>query len=539
MKSYLSLAIAKSRTSSELSTSSEETEHKTSHKQIQEVRRLEADHKGWKEIHGFRGNMNWNSPREVVNELQQPMEPNTPPLPMSGKNIDYEDEPDVFHQKVKLLTALLLNSRCCCVYSGKDLATTKSYPSKRNRPGSSGTHQKKIIKLIKTPTLTHHSIKVLHDLGRVHYWVQQYHDDGLSQKCGYPQDKLNEIHGSNYDPSNPVVGEEGVLRADLFEELSAWEDTADFALCIGTSRGGGMRSDRVWRAVCHRSRLGTAIGGVVISTHRSSEDGAALKIYAKSDHVMEALLSQLQVHHLLPPEAHSFPQEILSQACYCNVIPDECRTEEENVFRLPYDSAGYLLETYRRQHHHHHHGRDHHRQQQYFRQQQLQQQQETQQFHSINNEDTTYMTLDLREGAQVVIRSGVHEGSIGEVVGRTPQGHYRFMFKTNKPAAAVTTRNVSASKSPRYRQFSRILSDSSMGSVASSGSSDDNNSDYSPDRRSKRYDRGITFEAMLGVWWLQSAARGGVPALPVTNLLRTSSPDQHSCSYSPSSCRPP
>lgn len=93
MKSYLSLAIAKSRTSSELSTSSEEAEYRSFCKQNQEVRRLEAEHQGWKEIHGFRGNMNWNSPCEVVNpEFQQPAETSTPPLPMSAKHIDYEDE---------------------------------------------------------------------------------------------------------------------------------------------------------------------------------------------------------------------------------------------------------------------------------------------------------------------------------------------------------------------------------------------------------------------------------------------------------------
>lgn len=87
MKSFLSLAIAKSRTSSELSTSSEETDHKISQKQPQQTQRLEAEHQGWKEIHGFRGNINWNSPCQVTNGVDLPQENSTPP-----RNIDYEDE---------------------------------------------------------------------------------------------------------------------------------------------------------------------------------------------------------------------------------------------------------------------------------------------------------------------------------------------------------------------------------------------------------------------------------------------------------------
>jgi hypothetical protein len=146
---------------------------------------------------------------------------------------------------------MISDSRCCCVYSGKDLATTTEIASKKR-----GCPQKLITKTATKPTLTHHAITALHNNGHVHYWIQQYHDDGLPQKSGYPQEKLNEIHGSHYDPSNPVVGDEGILRSDLFESLKAWEHTTDLSLCIGTSKSGGMRSDSVFRAVCHRSRQG-------------------------------------------------------------------------------------------------------------------------------------------------------------------------------------------------------------------------------------------------------------------------------------------
>lgn len=52
--------------------------------------------------------------------------------------------------------------------------------------------------------------------GLLHSWVQQNHD-GLPQKAGFSQEKINEIHGAWYDPSNPVVQFNESLRTDLFE----------------------------------------------------------------------------------------------------------------------------------------------------------------------------------------------------------------------------------------------------------------------------------------------------------------------------------
>lgn len=35
--------------------------------------------------------------------------------------------------------------------------------------------------------------------GWVHHWLQQNHD-GLPQKAGFPQEKINEVHGAWFDP---------------------------------------------------------------------------------------------------------------------------------------------------------------------------------------------------------------------------------------------------------------------------------------------------------------------------------------------------
>merc|ERR1711935_1021810 len=50
-------------------------------------------------------------------------------------------------------------------------------------------------------------------------WIQQNHD-GLPQKAGFPQDKINEVHGSWYNPANPVVKYTGSLKDDEEEWMT-------------------------------------------------------------------------------------------------------------------------------------------------------------------------------------------------------------------------------------------------------------------------------------------------------------------------------
>ena len=50
----------------------------------------------------------------------------------------------------------------------------------------------------------------------------------LPQKSGFPQEKINEIHGAWYDPSNPVVPFSGSLRGDLFNWMIEIEKVTSF-----------------------------------------------------------------------------------------------------------------------------------------------------------------------------------------------------------------------------------------------------------------------------------------------------------------------
>ena len=254
---------------------------------------------------------------------------------------------------------MILDSRHCCVCSGKGIATTTT----TTRSNQNSPSHKVITKTITTPTMTHHALIALYNHGHIHHWLQQYHD-GLPQQCGFPQERLNEIHGSNYDPSNPCVPGGGTLRADLFDTLLAWEERADLVLCLdppGPRAGGGMSSDRVFHSVSRRGRKGLGIGGVRIGLQHTPEDHcAALKIYAQSDHVMEALLQQLHIHIQLPrpttpvtppPAEDSGSLVVPQEEVYSWNMPQDCLTATKDVFRLPYDGSGNRLLSLLDSHH--------------------------------------------------------------------------------------------------------------------------------------------------------------------------------------------
>ena len=59
--------------------------------------------------------------------------------------------------------------------------------------------------------------------------------DGLAQKAGCPQEKLAELHGSWFDPSNPKLGKAGKIRPELQERLLLATKAADLTLVLGSS----------------------------------------------------------------------------------------------------------------------------------------------------------------------------------------------------------------------------------------------------------------------------------------------------------------
>lgn len=161
---------------------------------------------------------------------------------------EFLDGAKTLKAKVAAAAAILHGAKRCCVYTGAGISTASgigdyaSIASKSvapHRAANAGRGNR----LEARPTASHLAIAALQRAGFVHHWLQQNHDR-LAQKAGFPQAKLNEIHGAWGDDKNPVVMMDGELRGDLDEWLDAWTETADVVLAVGTSLC-GMHADCV------------------------------------------------------------------------------------------------------------------------------------------------------------------------------------------------------------------------------------------------------------------------------------------------------
>jgi len=155
----------------------------------------------------------------------------------------------------------------------------------------------------------------------LHHYVQQNHD-GLPQKAGFPQEKMNEIHGAWFDPSNTVVKFSGSLRDDLFESMLEMEKKIDLCLCLGTSLS-GMNADRVAETPAKKlSKKQKGRGTVIVNLQQTRLDEiCSIRIWAKLDDVFKLLNTELR---LGVPDVPILPKMI-----------------EGSVFWLPFDENGH------------------------------------------------------------------------------------------------------------------------------------------------------------------------------------------------------
>jgi NAD-dependent SIR2 family protein deacetylase len=231
---------------------------------------------------------------------------------------EYCDTPEVLQEKVKWLGHLLRLSKLTVAYTGAGISVAAGI--KQAAVGSSQTVKTAPVR-VPEPTYTHHAMAALARRALLHEWVQQNHD-GLPQKAGYPQDRMNEIHGSWFDPSNPVVKYSGSLRGDLFEHMENVADNADLALVLGTSLS-GLNSDQVAGKTARRARHG-ALGTIIISPQRTALDSeCTLRIFGCSDDVFRLLARELQLKVATAP----------------------AKWPAVKVVRVPYDAKGFLSDT--------------------------------------------------------------------------------------------------------------------------------------------------------------------------------------------------
>mmetsp|Transcript_52595 Transcript_52595/g.125612 ORF Transcript_52595/g.125612 Transcript_52595/m.125612 type:complete len:670 (+) Transcript_52595:93-2102(+) len=163
---------------------------------------------------------------------------------------EYEDCKEVMVDKVKTLANLIRHSRKTVAYTGAGISAAvigQAALSGQNTVGWKDNTR------AAPPTFTHHALGFLGREGLLHGWVQQNHD-GLPQKAGFPQERINEIHGSWYDPCNPVVKYSGTLHDRSYPWMREDAETADLVLVLGTSLG-GLNADQVATKTAERSLL--------------------------------------------------------------------------------------------------------------------------------------------------------------------------------------------------------------------------------------------------------------------------------------------
>ena len=186
---------------------------------------------------------------------------------------EFQDDENMMDLKLQKLAQLLLLSKKTVVYSGAGISVAAGIGQASRGSKRQGHPHLKISPTTALPTKTHYALGSLASNGLIHGWVQQNHD-GLPQKAGFPQERINEIHGSWYDPSNPVVLYSGSLRNHEFAWMREEANTADLVLVLGTSLS-GLNADRVAIDTAMRSLHKKALGMVLVNLQQTPHDGKA------------------------------------------------------------------------------------------------------------------------------------------------------------------------------------------------------------------------------------------------------------------------
>ncbi|CAE7945177.1 Sirt7 [Symbiodinium sp. KB8] len=199
-----------------------------------------------------------HAPKVIWKSSQPPRKDHSCPKWLTAT--EFEDQPEVAVAKVKELAQLIKLSRKTVAYTGAGISAAvigQAALSGQNTVGWKNNTR------AAPPTFTHHALGFLGRQGLLHGWVQQNHD-GLPQKAGFPQERINEIHGSWYDPSNPVVKYSGTLHDKSYPWMREDAETADLCLVLGTSLG-GLNADQVATKTADRTLLPPAPGAGVLA----------------------------------------------------------------------------------------------------------------------------------------------------------------------------------------------------------------------------------------------------------------------------------
>ena len=194
---------------------------------------------------------------------------------------EYQDRPAVLQDKLHYLVRLLAASRRTLLLTGSGLRNS-------SRAGTVDTSS--------IPSPAHSALASLVERRLFSCWVQ-LSPDGLAQKAGCSQEFLLELHGSWYDPANPVVRGKGRLRGDLYSRLVREGEEADLVVALGAPATAGAVTELL-QAVAQRSLAGLSLGSVLVSPRQTGLDGeATLRLFSPAQPLARLLLQALS----LPP----------------------------------------------------------------------------------------------------------------------------------------------------------------------------------------------------------------------------------------------
>ena len=319
--------------------------------------------------HGRLGKSEWAAPRIVSysTEASRKDQGNT------IESTEYQDDDDVLLAKVDMIVSLIKQASFCTVYTGAGLSRTAGIEDYASKDTSIHSNIKPLGSPFNAqPTMAHRVLAALQKHGYLHHYVQQNHD-GLPQKAGFPQEKMNEIHGAWYDPSNPVVQFSGKLRSDMFNWMKVVEKKTDLCLCLGTSLS-GMNADRIAETPAYRSlEEEDIIGTVIINLQRTRlDDKSALRVWGSLDHIFELIAQKLELDMVPvvidPPLSFNdqFPIPYNAAGLYdpnCTMIwdlrdnaavvvtnPDACNFGQEGAIFAKDDQQNYIVHINYREH---------------------------------------------------------------------------------------------------------------------------------------------------------------------------------------------
>jgi len=309
--------------------------------------------------HGLKGEKKWKKPNKVASSEDA----NRADQGNTIKANEYLDDKAVLEEKMEIVANLVRQSKFTCAYTGAGLSKASGIPDYASKAKDSVVKAPKLkSSLDAQPTYSHCVLTAMERVGFLHHYVQQNHD-GLPQKSGFPQQKINEIHGAWFDPSNPVVQFSGSLRGDLFDWMAEAEQVVDLCLCLGTSLS-GMNADRMASTPAKKSLKSPAkaLGTVVINIQQTPLDSCSvIRVWAKLDDAFQILANKLGL---------------------VDIHPITTTLPPDDVYEVPYNETGW-------------------------------------------KDDSVMMTLDLRDLAQITIpiEGAMNANAKGEVFGKR-NGHY-------------------------------------------------------------------------------------------------------------------